>query len=114
MVIIMGIIFYLSHLPGDIIQMPQVIGLDKAAHLIAYSILAAAFLFAIQPFLHHSNRTAFAIAAILFCILFGVGDEFHQSFIPGRSVSVWDVVADCLGGLLVAVIWLKRSGTMLL
>lgn len=109
----MGIIFYLSHLPGDVIKLPQIFGLDKAAHLIIYSILAAAFLFGIKPFSHSSNRAAFVVTTIFFCILFGISDEFHQSFIPGRSVSVWDLVADALGGLLVAVFWFKRSGSKL-
>ena len=109
----MGIIFYLSHQPGDVIKLPQIFGLDKAAHLIIYSILAAAFLFGIKPFTHPSNRAALAVMTIFFCILFGIGDEFHQSFIPGRFVSAWDLVADALGGLLVAVFWLRRSGSKL-
>jgi len=108
MVVTMGMIFYLSHQPGDLIQLPQVVGLDKAAHALAYGILAATFLYGLQPFIHDANRTVFAILIVLFCLLFGIGDEFHQSFIPGRSVSGWDVVADGVGGLLVVGLWHKR------
>jgi VanZ family protein len=33
-------------------------------------------------------------------MLYGISDEFHQYFVPGRSVDVYDVLADALGGLL--------------
>jgi VanZ family protein len=33
-------------------------------------------------------------------MLYGVSDEFHQYFVPGRSVEALDVLADALGGLL--------------
>ena len=105
----MGIIFYLSQLPGDLIRLPEVIGVDKVAHLVAYAMLAATFLFGVHPFSHGSNRKVFVFAVVLFCILYGIGDEYHQSFIPGRSVSVWDVVADGLGGLVAGSFWYKWS-----
>jgi hypothetical protein len=40
------------------------------------------------------------LSAGLFALLYGIGDEFYQSFIPGRTASVWDVVADGFGALL--------------
>ena len=109
MAVIMGTIFYLSHQPGDFVSLPQIVGLDKAAHAIAYGILAATLLFGVQPFTHDANRIVIAIVTVLFCLLFGIGDEFHQSFIPGRFVSGWDVVADGIGGLLVVGFWYIRS-----
>ncbi|HEX3031204.1 MAG TPA: VanZ family protein [Bacillota bacterium] len=30
----------------------------------------------------------------LFCVFYGVSDEFHQGFVPGRSQSLSDLVAD--------------------
>ena len=30
-------------------------------------------------------------------ILWGISDEFHQSFVPGRDASGWDVLADAVG-----------------
>jgi VanZ family protein len=35
--------------------------------------------------------------AALTVILWGVSDEFHQSFVPGRNASALDVVADTFG-----------------
>ena len=101
MAAIMGMIFYLSHQPGDLIQLPQVIGVDKLLHVIAYGSLAWAFLYGLYPFTYDSNRAVTAIVVILFCLLFGISDEFHQGFIPGRFVSAWDVAADCFGAVLI-------------
>jgi len=30
-------------------------------------------------------------------ILWGLSDEFHQSFVPGRDASGWDLLADAVG-----------------
>ena len=109
MVLIMGMIFYLSNQPGDLIPLPQIFGLDKAAHGIAYGLLACTFLYGFHQFAPQSKGAVIALAAVLFCLLFGIADEFHQSFIPGRTVSVWDVVADGVGGILVAGSWYKLT-----
>ena len=109
MVTIMGIIFYLSHQPGDFVHLPLLMGFDKLLHVIAYSSLAGTFLYGLYPSIHGSNRSAVAIVVILFCTLYGISDEYHQSFIPGRFDSVWDVLADGLGALLVVGWWLGRE-----
>lgn len=110
MVCIMGIIFYLSHQPGDFAPLPPFAGLDKLLHVIVYSILAGTFLYGLQPFVHNSNRSVIAVVIVLFCIIYGISDEFHQSFIPGRFSSIWDVLADGLGALLVVGWWMRREG----
>ena len=38
-----------------------------------------------------------AILAILVGIFYGITDEFHQSFVPGRSSNQWDLLADGIG-----------------
>jgi VanZ family protein len=35
-----------------------------------------------------------------------MSDEFHQSFIPGRWVSIFDLLADLTGAMLVCALWL--------
>ncbi len=52
--------------------------------------------------------TVFAVAA------YGVLDEIHQMFVPGRTPDVWDAVADALGGILSTValyLIYKRRGS---
>ena len=102
---IMGIIFYLSNQPGDSYDLPEILGVDKLLHIIAYASLAAALLYGLEPLPGSSFRVVPAIVIVLFCILFGIGNEYHQSFIPLRTVSAWDVAADTVGALLVVLLW---------
>jgi VanZ family protein len=46
--------------------------------------------------------SAFAlfITGFAFTLLFGMSDEWHQSFVPSRMADVWDFAADGLGALL--------------
>jgi VanZ family protein len=46
-------------------------------------------------------RTAFAFGVAL-AIAYGVTDEIHQSFVPGRRADPADVLADALGALIIA------------
>lgn len=67
--------------------------IDKVAHFFVYGLLAT-----LTVRLGRSGRAAwFALLAVS---AFGVTDEFHQSFVPGRSCSAADWVADTLGAAL--------------
>ena len=80
-------------------------GIDKLAHAAAYALLAflAARAFATLPV--PGQRPALLWAAALFAALYGLSDEFHQSFVPGRSADVWDWVADLSGAIGGALIY---------
>jgi VanZ family protein len=43
------------------------------------------------------RRAMLALAAV---IVYGLADELHQSFVPGRTLDLWDIVADSIGGAL--------------
>ena len=105
MALVMGIIFFLSDQPGDTLYLPPFPGIDKLAHLVAYGALAAATIFAFSPgYQRRRPLTVFCIT-VLFCLGYGVSDEFHQLFVPGRSPSGFDVFADACGALLVCLLW---------
>ena len=40
------------------------------------------------------------VQAASIAVAYGVTDEWHQSFVPGRDADLWDVVADALGATL--------------
>jgi VanZ family protein len=106
MLLVMGTIFYLSHQPADELYLPTFYGADKIAHLIAYGTLAFSTL-PIYSFSLKKSRPFFIVVMMLFvCGGYGVLDEFHQSFVPGRTVSASDVAADLCGALVVGTIWL--------
>lgn len=107
MAIIMGIIFFLSHQPGDVLYIPPVAGLDKVAHLSIYAVLAAAVLYAFSPLLCDDKKLRVILLTIGICLLYGVGDEFHQSFVPGRFPSLADIAADTLGAAAACAAWYR-------
>lgn len=111
MALVMGIIFFLSDQPGDSLYLPPFPGIDKFAHLAAYGALAAATIFAFGSGYQRRRPIAVFCITVLFCLSYGVSDEFHQSFVPGRSPSGFDVFADVCGALLVCFLWSgwKRS-----
>lgn len=70
---------------------------DKAMHMILY----VGFGILIYYTLNNSSNQNFKKHAFLLAIIigsiYGASDEFHQSFVPGRSANIWDFGADVLG-----------------
>ena len=62
-----------------------------------------------------SRRIGIAAAAIVVpaCILLAVGIEFVQVFFPPRTVSINDVVAESLGALIGASLWLAYGQSII-
>ena len=103
----MGLIFYLSHLPGNSVQLPHFRQSDKVAHAMAYCALGLSFLYALPSRWHARSLVLVGFSILLFCGFYGLTDEFHQSFVPGRDVSGGDVMADVFGGV---VAWALYAG----
>lgn len=107
MLVVMGTIFYLSHQPGTNLYLPPIIGIDKIMHIFAYGVLAATVIYVIPKSIKKKNPYKVLFLTVSFCLVYGISDEFHQYFIPGRFVSGADVIADVLGAMLVSIVWLK-------
>ena len=99
-VLAMGAIFYLSHQPGDSFNLPDVINIDKVLHCLVYMILGCTFYVALPSEWRARKPFLAGCATLLFCLLYGISDEWHQSFIAGRYASGADVMADVGGGVL--------------
>ena len=83
-----AVLFLVSHQPSLNVDLSG--GRDKIAHFGAYLVLGVLLAAGRGP-------EARALWLILLGSLYGIIDELHQSFVPGRSADVWDVVADILG-----------------
>ncbi|MCP4343614.1 MAG: hypothetical protein GY799_33240 [Desulfobulbaceae bacterium] len=105
MALAMGTIFFVSHQPGDSLSLPQLPGFDKLAHMISYGVLAIAVFFAWSEQQKNSKSRAVMLATWVFCLLYGISDEFHQSYIPGRTASVYDLLADGVGAAMACAFW---------
>ena len=90
----MTVIFGASSLPGTALPSS---GAAPYAHFGAYAVLGLLLYMAI---LHDvpEPRRAFVLA-VLFASAYGVTDELHQAFVPGRTPDVADWGIDTLGAL---------------
>ncbi len=75
---------------------PSFPGVDKVAHFGFYGV--AGFLCALWRLELGKERLASVICAVAFIALLGAVDEFHQQWIPGRSMELLDWMADLAGG----------------
>ena len=81
---------------------------DKIAHFIAYAVLAFACAFWLPRAAWTASAWRAALLVVLVTALYGLLDEFHQSFVPGRDTSLFDWLADlagaCIGVSLFALV----------
>lgn len=92
------LIFILSSIPGDNLPQMDFRFEDKFEHFFAYA--GIGFLFA-RAFFYQSRlpglREKYVLATLIAGILFGVSDELHQYFVPGRVTDLYDLIADAIG-----------------
>lgn len=73
--------------------MPELVdSQDKVMHLVAYAVLGLLLAKGWPP---RSGRDYLSIA--IAASGYGLLDEFHQSFVPGRFASIYDWIADSAG-----------------
>ena len=77
-------------------------GDDGVAHVLQYAVLAALLLRGLAGARWRGVRVRAAALAVLLATLYGVTDEAHQWFVPGRTAEVTDLVADALGAAVAA------------
>ena len=94
-VLLMAVIFGLSAQP-DLPAPPGGMS-DVSAHAIVYAGLGVLMLRALSN-ARWSGVTPRSVAvAIALTVLYGVSDEYHQSFVVGRFAEIRDVIADAVG-----------------
>ena len=86
-IVIAIVIFYLSSLtfapgPATTSNVPSTL-----YHFFAFFFLA----FFLLPALVKGKGRGLIFIAILLAILYGISDEFHQLFVPGRHFSLFDI-----------------------
>ena len=108
----MGVIFYLSSIPGEQLPLPQFFMSDKIAHFIAYTGLG--IVIALRAGLTDLARgrtvkawTKPGWVGPAVGISYGLFDEFHQLFTPHRTFDLKDWATDIVGVLL--GYWLART-----
>ncbi len=102
-----GCILIATSIPGAHIPRVDVPNLDKVVHFTFYGVFAWLLLPAMSG--TRARRVAMVLA---FIAVFAALDEFHQKFIPGRTMDFEDWVADMSGAVtavLVAIAARRRA-----
>ncbi len=100
-----GLIYWLSDqpsLPSPLTFAHQ----DKLIHGAAYAIMGCLSWRCLSNFF--KRQLPLTIAALVYCIVFGLSDEWHQSFVSGRSSDVFDWLADTIGASIM-IAWLSTK-----
>ncbi|QAY65479.1 VanZ family protein [Paenibacillus protaetiae] len=108
-VVWMAVIFFLSSRTGDDVNsflpffhhfFPQMQDFNWG-HFISYFVLAATLDYGFGA---KAQKAGFKIGIILLCGLYGVTDEYHQSFVDGRSSDWHDIRNDMIGASIMVLL----------
>lgn len=101
----MAILYGISSLPGtpklddpavfSLLWLPPT--LQNALHVPAYAALVWAWWWGLEDWIE-ASAIRFVIGFMI-ALVFGIFDEWHQSFVPGRYASLTDVVLNIAGAL---------------
>jgi VanZ family protein len=83
------------------------VGIRKLGHIVEYVILSILWFYAFNR-----GKTEWswrpALAALGASLIYAALDEFHQSFVPSRTASIYDVGLDEIGALLGQGVWFAK------
>ena len=79
--------------------------LDFFVHFGLYFILSVLVHAVLRMYLP-KRKDMLMFDTVVYALLYGVSDEFHQSFVPGRTLSGTDLLADVLGAVVAVTLWL--------
>lgn len=95
------LIFIASSFSG--VSIPRQVS-DKQVHGVVYAVLSVLVLWASIKGEWRHVRGKHVMAATAVCALYGLSDEFHQRFVPGRDYDLRDLGADAVGACGAAVV----------
>lgn len=92
-----GFIFFFSDQPGlsSGLSCPYDFILRKGAHIVVFTILFILLIRAFKNYCYSPRKSL--LYSLILTILFAISDEYHQTFVPERTGTPWDVAIDSLG-----------------
>ncbi|NIA23519.1 MAG: hypothetical protein GWP03_05115 [Proteobacteria bacterium] len=97
------LIFAVSSIPHLRVTFSNIVSMDKIAHFSEYFIFGLMFKYGLYK--NDGSRVKNIITVIVVTALFATLDEIHQLIVPGRTASVYDFIADFLGGAIFSQIY---------
>lgn len=95
----MALIFVISSFEVEVPGLRHVPLRDKGIHFVEYAVLAWLCATASRQSWPSASAWRTAAFAVFVSVLWGLSDEIHQAFVPGRSPELSDVVADLFGSV---------------
>ncbi len=103
-----GLIYYLSSKSDLGIQI-DIPFFDKFEHFVEYGVFGFLLIRAFfNTGFNLSRFSAFGLAVIV-AFLYGISDELHQIFVPGRTASIFDALFDLIGSIFGSYIYQLRK-----
>lgn len=84
---------------------------DKAIHVLVYGAFSVVLFAALRHSRPRTPSLVLAGVAAVIAVLYGVSDEYHQSFIPFRRTDAYDLAANAVGAVVAQglVLWSGRG-----
>lgn len=106
----MGLIYFLSSRPGSDYSTAQswvdsVPGAEYFVHGGLFFVLGV-LVFGVLRANVPQRGWLIGVDTVIFCTLYGISDEFHQTLVEGREATGFDLIADVLGGIVAATLLL--------
>ena len=110
LILYMGIIFWISSLPGEQLTPESAAGITISAsikHMGEYAILGILVSLVIAQV---SNKTLSIIFySFVFSSCYGIFDEIHQSFVPTRYCTFFDMYTNIIGSIIGVLFYVALS-----
>jgi VanZ family protein len=101
----MALIFVISSFEVRVPGIQHVPLQDKGIHVVEYAVLGWLCASASSRTWRSAAAWRTAAFAVFISVLWGVSDEIHQAFVPGRSTELADLIADLAGSIAGAAGW---------
>lgn len=79
--------------------------LRKCAHATEYAVLAILIIFTINAYTNKNYSIKKILLVIIICFLYSLSDEYHQSFVPGRTSLFTDCLIDTSGSVIACIMY---------
>jgi len=102
-----GLIFGLSSLEKTPLETLPIWNIDKIVHMIEYAVFGILLMLAFSSEGQEKISKRTELYSAIIGVLYGLSDEIHQYYVPGRISAVSDLCADAIG-IILGIWFFKR------